>query len=140
MEEWNKTDLCLDNKEKSKEIIISKLIELKDQKKNVIIKNLDNISRKFIHELVQKEKIHSRAINRRKENIADLEISCEIFKYNGIKKPHWRKTWRGECSECSTELTIQEAIFNWRWSSPFCEECVENDEELNGLKWEKIDF
>jgi LPS O-antigen subunit length determinant protein (WzzB/FepE family) len=138
MEEWNKDDICLDNKEISNKIILSKLIEIKEQKKNIVIKNIDNISRKFIHEIVQKEKMHSRAINRRKENIADLEISYEIFKYKDIKKPYWRKTWRGECSECSTELTIQEAIFNWRWSSPYCEECVENDEDLNGLKWEKI--
>jgi len=137
-EEWNKDDLCLDDQEKSKEILLKKLLDLKKQKKTVIIRNLDNIDRKFIHILAQKEDIYSRAINRKKNKnkitgIADLEISSE----REIQPLLPRVNWKGECSVCSTNLTLDEAVFNWRLPYPFCEECVKNNEELSCYKWEK---
>ena len=132
-EEWNKDDLCLDDKEKSREILLEKLLDLKKQNKTVIIRNLDKSYRRLIDNTSKKEGFELRAINR-KNNIIDLEIKLREIQ---IKKPHWRKTWRGECNECGTELTITQALFNVHIRGPFCEECVENDEELSAHKWEK---
>jgi hypothetical protein len=44
--------------------------------------------------------------------------------------------WRTNCEECSKELTAHTALYNLHIGGPYCSECVEADEEMEGMKWE----
>ena len=43
-----------------------------------------------------------------------------------------------ECDMCGTDINVKEALYNYRGIGPLCENCVESDCELAGLKWENI--
>lgn len=40
------------------------------------------------------------------------------------------------CDECDRELGEDDALYHWSGLGPLCEECIEEDDELAGLKWE----
>jgi hypothetical protein len=150
MDEWNKTDLYMDDPLKRNEIIVSKLLELKNQKKTVVIKQLDNTSRKYIHTIAREYGIDTNSINKIgsvKKNIADLIISSEkelspLPRYAQPplqpKQIYKKREWTGSCRMCDTELDSYNALYNIFIGGPFCEDCTENDDELSGHKWEDI--
>lgn len=45
--------------------------------------------------------------------------------------------WRTECDECGKELDAYDALYHWSGMGPMCEECINRDIELEGLKWEE---
>ena len=49
--------------------------------------------------------------------------------------------WRTSCNECGKELDVHTALYHWGGMGPLCDDCIEADPELQGLKWEpKCDF
>jgi hypothetical protein len=61
-----------------------------------------------------------------------------------MKTTPWRertREWSGECDECGETLDAYNALYHYSGMGPLCEECVNADPELEGLKWEaKADF
>lgn len=52
-----------------------------------------------------------------------------------------RAEWKTECDECGAELDAWSALYHHSGMGPLCDDCIENDDELAGLKWEaKADF
>ena len=50
-------------------------------------------------------------------------------------------SWRAACGGCSRDLDAYEALYHHSGMGPMCDECVDADPELEGLKWEaKADF
>lgn len=43
------------------------------------------------------------------------------------------------CDECGATLTFESALYHWSGVGPMCDDCVEADDELCGLKWETLD-
>lgn len=149
-EEWNVDDLCLYDKDKSYEILFNKLIVLKKEKRIAVIKNLDNATRKFIHEIARKCEINSQSVNKRgskKNNVADLELNSEkelspLPKY-ALKTNRKRKIMDNyiyHCCICSTDLSQENAMYNVFIGGPFCENCIRKNEELDCHKWETNSF
>ncbi len=46
------------------------------------------------------------------------------------------EAWTTECENCGEELDAYTALYHHSGMGPLCEECVNDDEELEGLKWE----
>ncbi len=44
--------------------------------------------------------------------------------------------WSTDCTECAEHLTAYGALYHHSGAGPLCEECVEGDAYLSGLKWE----
>ncbi len=44
--------------------------------------------------------------------------------------------WSTDCRECGQHLTAYSALYHHSGAGPLCEECVEGDANLSGLKWE----
>lgn len=44
--------------------------------------------------------------------------------------------WSDTCDNCGKELQAHEAMYHWSGMGPLCEECIDRDPELAGLKWE----
>lgn len=44
--------------------------------------------------------------------------------------------WSTDCTECGKHLTAYGALYHHSGEGPLCEECVEGDDYLSGLKWE----
>lgn len=44
--------------------------------------------------------------------------------------------WRTECYDCGEILGAEEAFYHHSGMGPLCMDCIENDEEYDGLKWE----
>ena len=40
------------------------------------------------------------------------------------------------CDECGANSHEKDILVNWTGEGPYCEECIEADDELNGHKWE----
>lgn len=40
-----------------------------------------------------------------------------------------------QCNECGCDIPASHALYHWSGMGPMCEECVNTDEELSGLKW-----
>jgi hypothetical protein len=53
------------------------------------------------------------------------------------RKRERMEAWRTECDQCGTELDAASALYHRGGMGPMCEECVEADPELEGLKWEE---
>jgi hypothetical protein len=50
-------------------------------------------------------------------------------------------SWTTECNGCSRVLDAYGALYHYSGMGPMCEDCIEADDELTGLKWEaKADF
>jgi hypothetical protein len=47
---------------------------------------------------------------------------------------------RTACDECGDSLDACQALYNWRGFGPLCEQCVNGDPELEGMKWETLDY
>ncbi len=51
------------------------------------------------------------------------------------------EAWRTECEECGEELDAYSALYHHSGLGPMCENCVMEDDYLEGLKWEaKAEF
>jgi hypothetical protein len=51
------------------------------------------------------------------------------------------ETWSRECDECGATLDAYDALYHHSGMGPLCQDCVDADPELEGLKWEaKADF
>jgi len=85
----------------------------------------------FMNWQVKKE-FFSQAINRKKEDIADLKLSSEI-KFVGSNKKYNKKK---SCNDCGRQLDSSDALYNVFMGGPYCDDCVECDEEMSGHKWE----
>ena len=49
--------------------------------------------------------------------------------------------WTTTCEGCSCNLDAYNALYHYSGMGPMCEDCIDADEELYGLKWEaKADF
>ena len=53
-----------------------------------------------------------------------------------LKKLEKMNNWKTECCNCMMTLGAEEAMYHWSGLGPLCENCIENDPELDGLKWE----
>lgn len=47
-----------------------------------------------------------------------------------------RQAWVGECDMCGVTLDAWEALYHYSGMGPFCDDCIEGDDYLAGLKWE----
>jgi hypothetical protein len=43
-----------------------------------------------------------------------------------------------ECDVCGDDIVRWDALYHWSGMGPLCEECIEDDDELCGLKWEPM--
>jgi len=136
LEQLHKNYLCLENRTLTEKIIQN----FKNKNtKIVLIKNLDNKERKLIHIISEKYGLTTKTVNRRANDIADLELSSIDLKNKKIsKKNKYKNNWTGNCNICDELLLSDEALYNVFIGGPYCEDCVENDEELNCHKWENF--
>ena len=51
-------------------------------------------------------------------------------------KTNRRAEWRTECQDCGETLDAWHALYHYSGMGPLCEDCIEQDPELEGLKWE----
>ena len=58
-------------------------------------------------------------------------------KKSKARKQARMQKWTTDCSECGKELSAHSALYCWAFDDgAMCEDCVESDPELRGLKWE----
>jgi hypothetical protein len=112
---------------------------------------LTGVERKWIHERCGQLRLISRSL--------DNDRSFSTLKPVEVQKPDgwtmaWKpqpmqergekrtkpsrstqmKRWRRSCEECGAELTVDEAMYSGM--GPLCEDCIDDDPELEGMKWE----
>lgn len=52
-----------------------------------------------------------------------------------------KEQWNTSCEGCGTGLDAWQALYNYHGLGPYCQECIDDDDELEGLKWEyKAEF
>ena len=122
----------------------------------VDLPGLDSVERKWLHLRAGSIGLKSRTHKRKKLGLGTLQLS---------KPPGWtlptkplppvktpaialrdaraarKAAWTTTCNECSCNLDADNALYHYSGMGPLCEECIEADPELDGLKWEaKSDF
>lgn len=43
-----------------------------------------------------------------------------------------------ECNDCGQDLDLSDALYHYSGMGPLCQECVDSDPDLEGLKWETL--
>ncbi len=57
------------------------------------------------------------------------------------RMPSRLHTWREECDACGVMLDAWTAMYHYSGMGPFCNACIDEDNDLSGLEWEaKADF
>lgn len=65
-----------------------------------------------------------------------IKLDCSRKKRHRERKAVQMAKWHTQCEGCGSELDAYDALYSVRFGGPMCIECVENDEELSGFKWE----
>ena len=125
-----------------------------DKSSNLRFEKVNSQDRFWIHTRADQLGMFSQSIsNKEDKTVKDIIITKPnswVFDSKRVVQPkssaHEKKvtvmkSWKTTCDNCSTSLDAYSALYNWRGLGPLCEECIENDDELNGLKWEaKAEF
>jgi hypothetical protein len=45
--------------------------------------------------------------------------------------------WSTDCTECGQDLDAWSALYHHSGMGPLCQDCIDDDDELEGLKWEE---
>ena len=115
-----------------------------DYKTELYLYKLDNVSRKYVHKLSSCAGLKTKSIGQDYYEKDMVITKPENYKFDSnsvmdIKTLKNKIPIRMiECDMCNMDINIKEALYNYRGIGPLCESCIENDEELAGLKWENI--
>ena len=113
---------------------------------------LDKKMRAWLHARCDQFGLESRTENRQRyDDLADVCLAKPInWKMNwdnpnAIKyKSYGRlcmEDWKAICYNCGVDLNAWTAFYHYSGMGPLCYECIENNEEYRGLKWEpRADF
>ena len=115
-----------------------------DSKTELYLRELDNVTRKYIHKLSSCAGLKTKSIGDDYYEKDMIITKPPDYKFDStsimdIKTLNEKIPIRMiECDMCSTDINVKEALYNYRGIGPLCESCVESDHELAGLKWENI--
>jgi len=131
----------------SKEID-SKLFHFYDSvDKKIIMHDYSNVERKYIHNRCDQLRLFHHSENVYTPYAGRVVIVSKPNNFNNsinnsigeIKEDPRRKRRKIECDLCMNEYDRDELFVHWGGLGPYCEECIEDDEELRGHKWECLD-
>lgn len=105
---------------------------------------MNPVQRKFIHMRAESAGLKSETVKRKNNQASIMLTKPEGWVLpitpripNRIAEDKLRKaSWRAECSECSCVLDVNTALYHYSGMGPLCSDCIENDDYLDGLKWE----
>ena len=112
----------------------------------VDLPDLVSLERKWLHMRSESIKLKSRTYKRTKLGLGTLQLSKPSgwtlptkplqIQTPAMKRAARKAAWRTTCNECSCNLDANSALYHYSGMGPLCEECIEADPELDGLKWE----
>ena len=161
-------NLCADpidsKKKKQKFVDVDEKIGqfVADDSSTLVMENLESVVRLWIHQRARQAGLKSNSsCGRERGYVKTLtltkpdgwtlpDVPLDILKSSPKPKKvnvnaeirHAKmEAWRTTCELCYNTLDAYTALYNWRGIGPYCEDCIEEDANLAGLKWEaKADF
>lgn len=118
-----------------------------NNEKVIECKRLHNRERFYVH--TRAEQLGLKSISIGDTHVKDMLLEKPedwTFDKNSTstRKPYISKIqdkqrlWKGHCDHCGKDLDVSSALYHWSGLGPLCTKCVDNDDELNGLKWETM--
>jgi len=149
------------SKQRVEELTLILFKALDSNEREITIQRLSPAERRWIHERSRATNVVSTSLEHTRQNdLKDVIINKpenwnfdqiirsnppenleKLLKKDQIRRVRERKTkemeaWSTNCEECGSSLSAHEALYHWSGMGPLCEDCVESDDDLCGLKWE----
>lgn len=120
------------------------LFSLCELKQNYDMINYTNVERKYIHVRCDQLNLKHKSKTLNGKRILQITVTEDWTYSNYVKKIKTKKIKIKKqktdfCEICDNEKNLEDLYMNWRGLGIYCEDCINNDHELAGLKWESVE-